>query len=91
MIKFDCEKCGRIEMALLNGYYVGDRLLEGVLFECQQNDDGTFNIQITEDSKEYFSQFNQQMWLTRMVEYAQNIDFFICPTCGNDVVPEDEL
>lgn len=86
MIKFDCEKCGKIEMALLDGYLVGDRLLEGVMFECRQNDDGTFVIQVEESSKPYFSNLNEKKWLEEVCKKAQKYDVFTCPTCGGDCV-----
>jgi hypothetical protein len=35
MPKMNCEKCGDIPMAYLDGYSFGDTLLEGVTFEIR--------------------------------------------------------
>lgn len=91
MIKFDCEKCGRIEMSLLDGYGVGDRLLEGVMFECRQNDDNTFDVAISPKHAEYFSKLNEKKWLGEIKEAAKHQDVFTCPHCGSDTAPENML
>lgn len=78
-------------MALLDGYSVGDRLLEGVMFECRKNDDGTFDVKVSPECAPYFSNLNEAKWLAAMKEYAEETDIFTCPNCRSDVVPEDQL
>ena len=87
-MQFDCEHCGKVDHALLDGYDFGDRLLEGVMFEVRVADDGTISIQVQEKHRSYFSQLNEQMWLEAAKERAEEIlsdpgDGFYCPKCHN--------
>jgi hypothetical protein len=91
MINFDCERCGKVEKAYLDGYSVGDRLLEGVKFICSQNDDNTFIIEINEEDKPYLSKLNIEYWLDRAKISAEKQDIFSCINCGDDIVPDNML
>lgn len=103
MVKFDCEKCGKIDIAYIDGYGVGGRTLEGSLFGVKKNDDGTCKIvsYLDVDSKEidiskwnedpYFKTLNKEYWVKALEDYASTYDMFECPKCGSDVVPDDLL
>ena len=90
-MKFDCEKCGKIDFALMDGYPFGDRLLEGVMFIVILDDDHKASVKIAPDYADYFSQFNEAHWYPIAKRYAEKNDIFTCPTCGQDVVPDDML
>ena len=83
---FKCEGCGQEhEKALLDGYYVGDRLLEGVMFEVRIEDDGTFSATPC-DAREMHG-LDTAMWLKRAADYATKRDVFTCPNrkCRDDI------
>ena len=85
MKKFICSACGKQDIALFDGYSVGDRLLEGVMFEVRKNDDDSFDVQITAEHSEYFSGLNEKKWLKEIREYLpENFDQLVCPKCKGD-------
>ena len=91
-MKFDCEKCGKIDEAEFDGYPFGDRLLEGVKFVARKNDDGTCEVRPKgSDDEAYLGTLNKKMWLDRAKTFAEAYDIFTCPTCGGDAVPDDML
>lgn len=82
---FGCYMCQEeLPFVYYNGYGVGDRVLEGVLFKCELNDDGTWDIDISERDAKYFSTLNEEMWLEEVREAVPRHDFFRCPECGGD-------
>lgn len=61
----------------VDGYGVGDRLLEGVMFNVTiiETDEGDFNIQSVEIQQEYasyFSQLNAKMWYHKIQDYVED-------------------
>jgi hypothetical protein len=90
-MKFDCEDCGLIEIAIIDGYSFGDRLLDGVIFEVCKSDEGEFTVEVAARCAPYFNTLNTEMWLEEAREYAAETDNLCCPTCGREVLPEDEL
>lgn len=85
---FKCEGCGQEhEYALLDGYYVGDRLLEGVMFEVRIADDGTFSATPCAGMEGYLIGLNMPHWIELMTKYAKKRDLFTCPDpkCGEDI------
>ena len=88
MIPFKCEGCGKThEYALIDGYHVGDRLLEGLKFEIRIEDDGTFTTQDPKGYEAYLEGLNMPLWRARVVEYAKKQDLFTCPNpkCREDI------
>jgi len=82
MVKLLCEKAPNSAFAteiterqfLIDGYQVADRLLEGVMFEITfDSDGGITNIQVSEDSKDYFEQFNQDKFYQMVRKEAESI------------------
>jgi|SaaInlV_100m_DNA_2_1039680.scaffolds.fasta_scaffold26447_2 hypothetical protein len=92
-MKFDCEKCGKIDEALLNGYGVGDRILEGVMFKVKKADDGTYSVESVSDWKTdpYLRGLNESHWMGAVKDEVEDMDIFQCPHCKGDVVPDDML
>lgn len=85
-MKFNCVKHGPIDYILLNGYSIGDRLLEDVMFqvtvEVFPDESFSYRVIIDPDSEGYFSQFNQEMWLERAGDSVLRGDFLQCSVIG---------
>lgn len=84
MIKCKCDNCGELDYVLMDGYSFGDRLLEGVMFEVRK-DNKNFQVQISQESEDYFNGLNKKKWLKEATSYASKNDIFTCPKCGDDV------
>lgn len=88
---FDCEECGQIHEALFDGYFFGDRLLEGVMFKAKiENGDMTISMNDSNDDA-YMNSLNKEQWLKTAKQFALKNDIFECPYCGEDVVPNTML
>lgn len=55
---------------LIDGYSVADRLLEGVMFHVHFQDGKILSVKVDEKHTNYFSQFNQEMFLEKVQKYA---------------------
>ncbi len=86
-----------VEAVYLNGYNVGDRLLEDVMFEITLSVDGRFQASVTPDCAEYFSNLNQEKWLREIEAYCADRDLFSTDphdggpdaVCWDDALPND--
>ena len=81
---FKCEQCGPINCAYLDGYRVGDRLLEGVTFIIRHTG-FDYTVETHPDSKDYMTLLNEPLWLNRAKERANTTDTLRCPKCRDDV------
>jgi len=89
---FKCDKCGEIDHVTVDGYAVGDRVLEGVMFEIRfAKGAKKYKATVEDEAREYFSELNQKMWLKRMEKYAGETDTASCPKCGEDVDMNPEI
>ena len=87
---FENESGDQFDTALMDGYSVGDRLLEDVMFVCKIEDGKLNVIGVDEDSKPYFSELNEKLWMERAQKYAQDYDMFVVPNeRGNSFSNED--
>ena len=64
------------KQAKLDGYRVGERLLEGMHFLLTINDDGTLSVETPQSAKDYMSKLNEERWLKQALDYAKDNDFF---------------
>lgn len=80
----NCEKCGDLEFAYIDGYDVAERLLEGVMFEIRFVGKKA-NVKVREYDKDYFEQFNEPKWLQAIKELAEEEDNLICPKCQDHI------
>lgn len=80
----NCDACGALEFVLLDGYAVGDRLLEGVMFEIRKTPEG-YIATTQQKSKSYMKNLNERRWLRVMAEHAAETDVATCPKCDADV------
>lgn len=59
----------------VDGYTVGDRLLEGVMFNALiEQTGGKYKLKslvVSERSKSYFNELNTKKWLKEMREYVE--------------------
>ena len=81
---FSCDNCGPLEYALLDGYPVGDRLLEGVMFQVRLAESGV-QVEVDPSGAKYFQNLNKKKWLTAVREYAAEADILTCPKCQEDI------
>ena len=73
-----------VKTAEFDGYSIGDRLLEGLMFQISVQEDGTLKASVKEKDKAYFSDFNQEKFLKLAVDYAYENDVFYEPTSGEE-------
>ncbi len=88
---FYCELCNKnLDFVLLDGYNVGDRLLEGVLFKIFQKKDGSYKVELyNKDDQAYCKNLNMRKWLKEIKEFASETDIATCPNCGWDIIIND--
>lgn len=73
---FDFEDQTTTQVAYLDGYQFGDRLLEGVIFKCEILKDQRLKISVTPKCQAYFKKLNQDTWLRTALAYAVRNDIF---------------
>jgi len=83
MPKMNCEECGYLEMAYLDGYAVGDTLLEDVRFEIYIVK-GKVKATTHPDDADYMADLNEKKWLTEATSTATGYDNLECPKCGGE-------
>lgn len=70
------------EVIKIDGYTVGERLLEGVMFDVdvELHDDETVDVKsvtVQRRYKDYFSKLNQQEWLDAIRDLCEDFDYCI--------------
>ncbi len=94
-MKLFCEDCGELDYILLDGYTIGDRVLEGVMFvfilkkgnvvladKCVFYD----NKFTTWKQDSYLRTLNDKYWLKQIKSVSSpdpEIDLFQCPICND--------
>ena len=81
---FETEDGQQLDTAIFDGYPVGDRLLEGVLFIVKIVE-GKLEVTIHPNNEKYFSTLNTEYWLKEVTDYVQDYDVFTHPKNGEDV------
>ena len=81
---FETEDEQQLDTAIFDGYPVGDRLLEGVLFIVKIVE-GKLDVTIHPDYEDYFSKLNTEYWLKKVTDYVQDCDIFAHPENLDDV------
>lgn len=74
--KFQKEDGSLVDHAWVDGYAVGDRLLEGVMFKITIDEDKKFHAEIDKFAKDYFNDLNEKKWLKAIEKYASSTDIF---------------
>ncbi len=64
------------KQAKLDGYSVGETLLEGMYFLLTVNDDGTLSVETPQSAKDYMSKLNEERWLKQALDYVKDNDLF---------------
>ena len=74
-----------VSAVYINGYQVGERILEDVMFRIKPtNDRKDIIVEVVEDSAEYFNKLNTKKWLKEVKNCAINYDVFSLSEYGSD-------
>lgn len=86
---FEYDDGRQTQKAYFDGYGFGDQQLEGVMFFCEIQDDGSIVVDFVELDDPYVQGLNTSKWRTEALQYARNNDVFSeDPTGdGEDVYP----
>lgn len=84
---FETESGKTIKTAQFDGYSVGDRLLEGLMFQVDIQDDGSMSVYVKDKDQEWFDQFNTTKWLKEAQKFAEGNDSFVDPISGEECWP----
>lgn len=57
----------------VDGYSVGDRLLEGVLFDVYFDGDKVTKVKVDESCEDYYNDLNTKKWNKAVKEHAEDI------------------
>lgn len=96
MRNFQCPECDHVfDTFQVDGYPVGDRVLEGVMFNVQKQDDGTWTAKVAEPDNSYVRGLNIPMWNQAVAEYVRDAaddEIAECPNpeCDYGIVPETD-
>jgi hypothetical protein len=91
-MRFKCDNCGDVDHVLVDGYHIGDRFLEGVLFEITITSKGSFESKVSDIDYFINSGLSVKKWEKLAMEYASEdcIDngccSMICPLCNDSEV-----
>ena len=82
-----CEDCGEnLPYVEVDGYAVGDKLLEGVIFHFFENR----RVTVRDEDAKYFDGLNNRLWLKKIQEYVlDGADNAICPKCKKQAYVEE--
>ena len=87
---FHCEDCGELNSILVDGYAVGDRLLEGVMFRVSCQKDGSLKAAVMQEDVEYMDRLNAPRWCKEVADHITNDEYIAeCPKCGGQIIAED--
>jgi hypothetical protein len=98
-MKFICGHCGEVDHVLMDGYGVGERLLEGVMFKItikKEKFQETLKAHVQDQDKSYFTdnhisikKWEKEMTVDAKDSYEEDACcFMICPKCEQDQVIE---
>ena len=84
--------CGELAFALADGYAVGDRQLEGVMFRVYADPDADeYRVEVHEPDHPYVKGLNVKHWEKMMRQHVNETDFVECPICKMDVYLEENF
>jgi hypothetical protein len=84
--------------ALFDGNYIGDIILDRVMFECRVVEDKVVVTGVREEDKEYFNRLKTKNLLEKVTEWVQDHDLFedidgndvyLRPSCEETPPPEE--
>jgi hypothetical protein len=73
-------------MAMMNGYNVGGKVLENVLFEIHVQENGDISVNVRAEDADYFSTLNEAKWLKEVKTFAINYDIFTVVDTNGEMV-----
>ena len=84
MCKLICDNCGELDYVTLDGYNIGEKLLEGVKFKVWIKN-GAYRAWFLDPDDEYLDQINKEYWIARCIDILPDMEEAICPLCGSSV------
>jgi prepilin-type processing-associated H-X9-DG protein len=83
---FNCDNCGKVNLAFFDGHLIGDRVLEGVDFGISIETDGSLRTLVAVDDIEYMKSLHMDLpkWNAAAVEFAAGYDVFECGKCRGE-------
>ena len=86
-----CDLCKKdLDFVYVSGYDFGDRLMETVMFKVKIKEGKPHCFGVKAGQEKYMQKFNWEHWKSICEEYCEDLDIASCPTCGDDIVVEDE-
>jgi len=89
-VPFFCLKCGKIDEVIVDGYYFGDKLLEGVEF-IVKNVNGEPKVMNDFEVDPYMIQLNIPYWIRECEDFCMQHDIASCSKCGEEVLVWGEI
>lgn len=91
-----CPECEHtMDKVTFSGYPFGDRLLDGVVFVAELQEDGFLKVTgVTKECIHYFDKLNKEMWTKEAQLYVNRMigDVFAgCEKCGYDLCMVDDV
>lgn len=70
----DSKRMRLVNKALFDGYTIGDRFLEGVMFEIRVDADGALSVEADEDAKDYLMNVKSSpsKWSKTIQDFIEN-------------------
>jgi hypothetical protein len=82
---FHCDACNTTSTTVkVDGYWFGDRLLEGVMFLARQ-DNGQWLVEFEEPNHPYLDRLNKPAILAEARDFLQDGGSPVCSNCGEDL------
>jgi len=84
---FICDNCGDVAdcVFLIDGYHIGDTLLEGVTFRVQNVSGKPKCHGVVDEDKDYFDNLNARKRIGICEDFCKERDVLECPKCGEEV------
>lgn len=90
---FYCHRCGKVEYALLDGYLIAEKQLEGILFVIRKSNNTELEaLGVIPEHESRFNNFNTFYYIscaTSFVNEDENQDTLMCPRCSLDLDPAE--
>lgn len=77
-----------VSCGYVDGYSVGDRLLEGIVFKITTDGANVF-CHVMREHEQRFNKLNQEYWFGEVINYAKNTDLLLSEYSECDVILYD--
>lgn len=89
--QLSCKKCGNVRHVLVDGIVIGDRLLEGVMFQVSITKTGELEVIAEAEDVDYLKRFDSEYIFREIRRYVEESTCPIgeCLHCKEEVTFED--